>query len=422
MRQVFGIFAATLSLILHAPVVCAHSGNYSVLTPQAEAEARSILQDLIRLDTQNPPGNESLVAHYIADRLAREGISFELLEPIAGRASIVARLKGDGSKRPLLLLGHEDVVPVERDHWSVDPFGGTEKNGLIYGSGAFDDKGMVAANLEILLELKRRHVRLARDVIFLAEAAEEAGGPAGMATLIERYWGLLDCEFALNEGEGAGVEGDQVTYMTVATVEKVARRVRLVATGTAGHGSVPRLDNAVTHLAAAVATVGNWKSPARLNETTRAYIKRRAGIANPVERGWFADPLSPASQQALRRNYPPLYSMVRTSVVPTMLTAGVKVNVIPSTAEAHLDIRAMPDEDVTDFYAALARVINDSRVEIVPDDPVPKPAPPASSLNTVMFLALEYAQHVFAPGAITLPIMTNGGTDSNALRAKGVQA
>ena len=390
-------------------------------TARTQAETAGFLKDLIRLDTRNPPGNESRVAHYLADIFAREGIPYEFLEIEPGRASIVARLKGDGSKRPLLIMGHEDVVPVEQAWWTVDPFAGLERDGTIYGRGAFDDKAMVAANLEVLLELKRRALPLTRDVIFLAEAGEETGG-SGMAQLIERYWSKIDCEFALNEGEGAGLDNGKVVYMTVATGEKIARRARLIARGTSGHGSVPRLDNPVVHLATAVATVGTWETPARLNDTSREYFRRLAPIVPPKERGWYSDPLAPTSQAAFRIHHPDVYSMLRTSVVPTMLAAGVKINVVPSTADAALDIRALPDEDPAEFFASLAHVINDPKVEVVPEDAKPRPSPPTSSLSTEMFSALEYAQRVVAPSAVTLPLMTNGGTDSAFLRAKGVQA
>ena len=388
---------------------------------RVQAETGGFLKDLIRLDTQNPPGNESKVAQYLAGVLAREGIPFEIIEPVPGRANIVARIKGDGSKQPLLLMAHADVVPVQRDHWSVDPFSGIERDGVIYGRGAFDDKAMVASNLEVILELNRHKIPLARDVIFLAESDEETGG-SGMRTLIEKYWDRIACEFALNEGEGAGLEHGHVESMTVATGEKIARRIKLIARGTSGHGSVPLLDNAVVHLAAAVATLGTWDTPARLNDTTREFFHRLASIAPAEERGWYTDVLSPKSQSELRRHHPAYYSMLRTSVVPTMLTAGVKVNVIPSTAEASIDIRALPDEDPVALSAAIVKLINDPQIEVTPYDATPRPAPTASSMHTELFAALEHAQRVVAPHAITLPTMTNGGTDAANLRAKGVQA
>ena len=153
---------------------------------KARTEAAHFLADLVRIDTQDPPGNESRVAEYLQKTLQSEGIESEMLETVPGRNSIVARLKGDGSKRPLLLMAHEDVVPVDRARWTVDPFAGIEKDGLLYGRGAADDKAMLAANLEVFLQLKRVKVPLARDVIFLAEASEEMSSPAGMSAVVER--------------------------------------------------------------------------------------------------------------------------------------------------------------------------------------------------------------------------------------------
>src|SRR5262249_8706071 len=153
---------------------------------------KHFLADLIRLDTEDPPGNESKVAHYLEGVLKEGGIDSEILEPVEGRASLVARVKGNGSKRPLLLLAHEDVVPVDRSHWTVDPFAAFERDGVIYGRGASDDKAMLASNLEVFLQLKRLQVPLSRDVIFLAEASEEMSSTAGMYTIVARYWDKLD--------------------------------------------------------------------------------------------------------------------------------------------------------------------------------------------------------------------------------------
>ena len=216
------------------------AGKYALNADQAQAEAARFLAELIRIDTQDPPGNESKVAHYLEGVLNDAGIESEILETVPGRASVVARLKGDGSKRPLLLMGHEDVVPVDRSRWTVDPFAATERDGVIYGRGAADDKAMVAANLEVFLQLKRLGIPLVRDVIFLSEASEEMSSPAGMNTLVQRYWDKFDCEFALNEGGGSMLENGKIKYMGVATSEKLPRGARLEATGSSGHGSVPR--------------------------------------------------------------------------------------------------------------------------------------------------------------------------------------
>ncbi len=413
----------TCFFLVGAACAQAPAARYVLNADQAQSEAARFLTELIRIDTQDPPGNESKVAHYLESVLKDAGIESEILEPVPGRASIVARLKGNGSRRPLLLMGHEDVVPVDRSRWTVEPFAATERDGVLYGRGASDDKAMVAANLEVFLQLKRLQVPLARDVIFLSEASEEMSSPAGMNILVERYWDKLDCEFALNEGGGSLLENGKVKYMGVATSEKLPRGAKLEAAGSSGHGSVPRMDNAVVHLAAAVAKAGTWESPSRLNETTREFFQRLAAISPPEEAAWYRDVLNPKVQEQLKAKKPQYYSMLRTSVVPTMLSAGIKSNVIPPSAEATLDIRALPDEDLPKFREMLAGVINDPQVKVVAEDTTySMPAAPASHLHTDMFDALERAQKEVAPQAITLPLMTTGATDSSFLRAKGVQA
>ena len=375
------------------------------------------------MDTSDPPGNESQAATYIQQVFQKEGISAEIVEPVAGRGSVIARLKGNGSKKPLLLMAHTDVVPVDRAYWTVDPFGGNVKNGILFGRGALDDKGLVAANMEVLLLLHRLKIPLARDVIFLAEASEEAASAAGMKVLVDKYWDKLACEFALNEGGAALVEDGKVKYMGVGAAEKLPRAIILRATGSSGHGSVPRPDNAVVHLAAAVAKAGTWQTSARLNEVTREFFRRLASISQPEEAAWYRNIEDPAVQEQLRLKQPVYYSMLRTSVVPTMLKAGIKSNVIPPTAEATLDVRALPDEDLPTLRESLAKLINDSQVQVVPaNEPFMMVPSPASSLHTEMFTALEQAQKQVFPEAITLPSMATGATDSSFLRVKGVQA
>ena len=422
-RQTMVLLFAGGCLLVSSTDAKAEAKRFSLNAEQSQAEAVHFLTDLIKIDTQDPPGDESKVAHYIEGVLKGEGIESELLEPVPGRASIVARLKGSGKKRPILIMGHEDVVPVDRAHWTVDPFAAAERDGIIYGRGASDDKAMVAANLEVFLQLKRMKVPLDRDVIFLSEASEEMASPAGMATLVEKYWDKIDCEFALNEGGGSLVENGKVKYFGVSPAEKLPRGARLEATGSSGHGSVPRVDNAVVHLAAAVAKAGTWDTPSRLNETTRAFFERLAQISSPEEAAWYRNVLDPKVQEELRHKKPQYYSMLRTSVVPTMLKAGIKSNVIPPTAEATLDIRALPDEDLPKFREMLASVINDPQVKVVAEErTLSMPASSPSKLGTEMFAALEHAQKEVAPEAITLPVMSTGATDSSFLRTKGVQA
>jgi acetylornithine deacetylase/succinyl-diaminopimelate desuccinylase-like protein len=416
------VFPAILAGFLAVAAIAQTAGS-SPDPDKAQAEAAHFLADLVRIDTQDPPGNESRVAEYLQKTLQAEGIDSEMLETVPGRNSLVARLKGDGSKRPLLIMAHEDVVPVDRARWTVDPFAAIEKDGVLYGRGVSDDKAMLAANLETFLQLKRLNVPLARDVIFLAEASEEMSSPAGMSALVERYWDKINCEFSLNEGGGALVENGKIKYIGVGTAEKLPRGVTLQASGSSGHGSVPRVDNAVTHLAAAVAKAGTWETPSRLNETTREFFQRLAKISPPQEAAWYRNVLDPKVQAELRVKKPQYYSMLRTSVVPTMLKAGIKENVIPPTAEGTLDIRALPDENLDKFREMLSEVINDPQVKVVASDATYSMPPSSpSQLHTEMFIALEHAQKLIVPDAVTLPTMGTGATDSSFLRTRGVQA
>ena len=390
---------------------------------KADAEAVNFLTELVKINTSNPPGNETRAAEYIKGVLASEGIQSQVYEFAPGRGNIVARLKGNGKKKPLLLMGHIDVVGVERDKWTLDPFAGITKDGYLYGRGSHDDKAMDAANLEVFLLLHRLKVPLDRDVILLAEAGEEGTTQFGIDYMVANHWNDIACEFALNEGGNTPEENGKVSYVGVSTTEKVPRGIKLVARGTSGHGSAPRMDNAIVHLAAAVAKVGTWEAPMRLNETTRRFFEQLARISPPEQAQLFAHVEDPAAQQKLHATEPGYYSMLRTSLVPTIINGGFRSNVIPAEAEARIDVRALPDENMTALKAELARLINDPQVEIIDaETQFARPATPPSGLSTDAFHALERAQQKVFPGVPTIPIMQAGATDSSELRAKGVQA
>ncbi len=384
-------------------------------------EAVATLQGLIRINTSNPPGNETQAARYLKSLLDREGIPSEVFAKDSSRANLVARLKGSGKKRPILLMGHTDVVGVERDKWTVDPFAGIIRDGYVYGRGASDDKDNAAISLQVLLMLHRLKVPLDRDVIFLAEAGEEGTSEWGIDFMVDQHFDQIDAEFALLEGGGIQVERGKVQYVAVATTEKVPNTVRLVARGTSGHGSVPRPDNPIVHLAAAVAKVGTYQSPMRLNETTRAYFQRLAGISSPEDAALYARLDDPAVQEKLRTTKLSQSSMLRTSISPTILQGGFRRNVIPGDAEATLDVRALPDENMPAFFDRLRRLIDDPAVEVIPP-PWTRPTSSPSSLTSDMFQALERAQKSVFPGVVTIPTMLTGATDGAQLRAKGVQA
>lgn len=390
---------------------------------QAQTEAVKLLGDLVKIDTSNPPGNETRAAEYIKGVLAAEGIPAQIFESAPGRGNVVARLKGTGKKKPLLLMGHLDVVGVERDKWTVDPFAATIKDGYLYGRGSIDDKSMDAANLEVFLLLHRMKVPLDRDVILLAEAGEEGTTQFGIDFMVANHWDEIACEYALNEGGDIVEENGKVQYVAVSTTQKVPRGFSLIAHGTSGHGSAPRVDNAIAHLAAAVDKTARWEAPFRLNETTQRFFQQMAKISAPEKAQLYAHVEDPAVQQKLHETVPSYYSMLRTSLVPTIIKGGFRSNVIPAEAEARFDVRALPDENMDALKAELTKLINDPSITFVDAENVnQRPATPPSGLNTDGFHALERAQQKVFPGVPTIPIMQVGATDSAQLRAKGVQA
>ena len=391
---------------------------------KAKREALEVLVDLVKLDTSQPAGNEILAARYLKSRLDAEGIPSTIYESEPGRASIVARVRGSGAKRPLLLLGHLDVVAVERDEWSFDPFAGEVKDGILYARGASDDKGVVTGSFQVLLELHRLKVPLDRDVIFLGVADEEDGGVLGITYLLEEHRAAIDAEFAINEA-GKGVFDRDLNYtrFEIQTAEKTPRRIDLKAAGTSGHGSIPLRDNPIGTLARAVGRLFDHEMPPRLNETTREYFRRLAEMSDPDRAAVFRAILSenPTAEdyERLRELSPVYHSMLRTSIVPTILQGGYLKNVIPSEASATVDIRALPDEDPERLFSLLKRVMNEPAVDLVPH-PQTRPSHSPSTLSGVVFRAFETALGRLYPGVPVLPAMSTGATDSAQLRAAGI--
>jgi acetylornithine deacetylase/succinyl-diaminopimelate desuccinylase-like protein len=289
-----------------------------------------------------------------------------------------------------------------------------------------DDKDKLAANLMLMLLLKRNAVKLDRDVIFLAEAGEESDTGPGIDFMVREHFDQIDAEFAITEGGGARMQQGNVTLVTVATAEKLPRRARLVVNGTSGHGSVPRVDNALVKLSLAVAKLGMWETPMRMNDTTRAYFERLATVSSPVQAARYNGLFDPARSAEIQRYLaefePTHYSMLRTSVAPTILKAGFRMNVIPSEAEATLDIRVLPDENVGEFFDEMRKVVNDPVVKIEPLDAGARVATPPSRLDSEMFRAIEAVSKRLYPQSTTLPTLLTGATDMAQLRAKGIQS
>ncbi len=398
-------------------------GRLEAQTPVGERALRYLVE-LTRIDTTNPPGNETRAARWLERVAEQEGIACELLGPDPDRLNFVARLRGTGRRRPLLLMAHTDVVPAEPELWSVPPFAGLVRDGYVWGRGTLDDKSLLAAQLAVMVEVKRRGVRLDRDLILLAEADEESGS-TGIQWLLENARAKIDAAFALNEG-GFIVQlpsGRRVYH--VQTAEKIPTRVVLRARGASGHGSVPVRDNAVVTVARAVARLADAEQPVHLNATTRRYF---GAIARLEEYRWLA-PLLPRlnrgqtaimAANAIRARSPELEALLRTSISPTMLQAGVKINVIPTIAEAHLDVRRLPNETREEVVARLRRAIHDSTVEILPAPGHEMPPAPPSPHDSRAYKRMEEVFLKASPGALVVPYMQPGATDGAFLRHRGV--
>jgi acetylornithine deacetylase/succinyl-diaminopimelate desuccinylase-like protein len=392
----------------------------------AQREIVATLKDFVRMQTFSPPGNETQAATFFRDILHQEGIDSIILEKEAGRGNLVARIKGNGKKRPIILMGHLDTVGVEREKWTVDPFAAVEKDGYLYGRGTTDDKTSATVFLEVAILLHRLKVPLDRDVIFVAEAGEETAANLGIEFLVEKHWDKIDAEFALNEGGITLEENGRVKYVAVSAAEKVPRRLFLSATGVSGHGSRPRPDNAIVHLSAAVAKLGAWQPPLRFNEITQAYFQRLAAVSAPGEAWIYTHLDDPVvglqAQEIIRRTNFLQNSMLRTSISPTVIKGGFQANVIPADALATLDVRALPNEDMPAFMDAVRKIVDDPAVDVVMPAGKLRPATAPSPIDSELFRALERAQGEVFPGAATLPQMDAFATDSAQLREKGVLA
>jgi acetylornithine deacetylase/succinyl-diaminopimelate desuccinylase-like protein len=387
---------------------------------------RQYLVDLVKIDTSNPPGNETAVANYLKQVADSHAISCELMGNDTKRLNFVARLKGSGKARPLLLLAHSDVVPVDRKEWTVDPFSGELRNGYIYGRGTEDDKSLLAAEIAVMVEIKRRNIKLGRDVILLSESDDE-GNSTGIQWVLQHAYAKIDAEFALNEGGSIVETKDGPKIFEVETAEKIPTRLILTAKGTAGDASLPRVDNPNTHLARALVKLSEADQPAKLNPTTRRFFR---DISRVPEYSWLAplirslDNPNAAIQQAaanqIRAKDPELDAMLRTTVVLTMLQSGTKNNVIPNTAQAQVDVRRLPNETKEEVLARFRQTINDPAVDIALAPGPPIAATDPSSMSTALGVAMTRAIARTNPRDVIAPYMALGATDSSFIRAHGM--
>jgi acetylornithine deacetylase/succinyl-diaminopimelate desuccinylase-like protein len=438
MKIVIAVFVLILAVVVFrgrggdSPSAAMYSGPRAGVNGQpidwaaADSETIKHFQALVRMDTRDPPGIEKPAADYLVAALRAEGIEVQTYALEPNRPNVVARIKGNGSKRPILIMGHTDVVNIDTTKWKHGPFSATRDSGWIYGRGAVDDKDNVTASLMTLLLLKRQGITLDRDVIFLAESGEEGSTRVGIQYMVNQQFPTIDAEYCLAEGGSVTRSEGGVRFASVATTEKIPRAISLTARGTSGHGSVPLEANAVLRLSAAVAKFATWRPPVRLNETTKAYFTRLAAISPPERAARYRDVVSgnaarvAAADEYFRKNEPRHASMLRTSISPTIVNGGYRVNVIPSEASATLDTRMLPDEDSSAFLEVIRKVVNDPNVDVAYARRDVRPGTPAASLGSEAFQAVEAATTAVYK-TTTLPTMLTGATDMAYLRAKGME-
>ncbi len=387
-------------------------------------ETMKHFQAILRINSSIATGSEAPVVDYLKSVLDKEGIPNKVFSNDPKHPNLVARLKGNGKKKPILIMAHTDVVSVDTSKWVHPPFSATREGGYVYARGSVDDKDNVVAALMVMLQIKRLNIALDRDVIFLAESGEEGNTRVGIEYMVNEHWPEIEAEYCFAEGGGVRRKEGKVVYAGIATTEKVPRGIKLVARGTAGHGSVPLQDNAVVHLSQAVAKIAALQTPMRLNETTRSFFSRLATISPPADAARYLALVdgkgAEAAQEYFAAKEPSVYSTLRTSISPNIIKGGYLVNIIPSEAEASLDIRALPDEDMTNLLAEMKRVINDSQIEIVATNRNVRPSARPSRLDTEAFLMVESnLKKIY--NTVSLPTMLTGATDMAFLRAKGVE-
>ncbi|GAC1462141.1 MAG: M20/M25/M40 family metallo-hydrolase [Chloroflexota bacterium] len=382
-------------------------------------EAVRYLQDLLRYDTTNPPGNETPAAIYLADVLRANGYETTVIESSPGRGNVLARYAGTGELAPLLLYGHTDVVVAEPRRWSREPFSGDIADGCLWGRGALDMKSLVVQELMVMLLLQRSGVRLKRDVIFAATADEEVGGTAGMGYLVDHHPDLIRAEYGLSEGGGTTMYIAGKPFYDVRTAEKGTCRFLVRSTGKPGHGSVPRPETAVSRVCEAVLALQNARLPFHSTPTIALFFRslcESLGIASDMHE------LSEHNFERVVQILPPdlaqyLHAITHDTAVPTGLHAGHKINVIPGEAEASVDGRYLPGHTADGFMQEIRRILGPA-YEL---EPVDMSVPLEDSPGNDLYQTIVSVMSRHAPQATVAPIMLAGATDAKHVARLGTK-
>jgi acetylornithine deacetylase/succinyl-diaminopimelate desuccinylase-like protein len=413
-------FAALVSIPVMASPAAAEA-----LSPQRQL-AFDIYKELVEINTVTATGDTARAAEAMAARLKAAGFAdadIQVFQPAPRKGNLVARLRGSGARKPILLLAHLDVVPANPEDWTVDPFKLTEKDGYYYGRGSGDDKYMAAAFVNNMIRYKQEGYKPDRDIILALETDEEIldRQALGIQWLLKNHRDLIDAEFAFNEGGGVGLKDGKPIRNSVQTSEKVALTYQLDVRDKGGHSSVPTKDNAIYRLAEGLLRLSRFSFPLNLNETTRAYFERAAQFEGEQTasdmRAVLQDKPDPAAISRLSAN--PVYNaQLRTTCVATILSGGHAANALPQLASAKVNCRIMPGEPVDEVKATLERVLADDQIAVTQLGQPVLSAP--SALNEEIMGSIGKLTGEFWPGAVVLPTMSAGATDGSHLRNAGI--
>ncbi len=412
------------AIVLLSAALATAAGT-DTLNPQ-QRFAREVYQELVQIDTTASVGDTYRAAQAMAARLTAAGFPAEdvhVFETAPRRGNLVARLRGTGKRKPMLLMAHIDVVEAKREDWTTDPFQLVEKDGYFYGRGTGDDKYMAATFISNLVRLKQERYKPDRDLIVVLETDEEAGDAAryGIGWLLENHRDLIEAEFALNEGGSVGVKDGKPIYNSIQTSEKVFQSFWLEVHNPGGHSSQPRRDNAIYELAAGLDRLGKFDFPVQLNDTTRLYFERLSKIEQGQDaadmKAVLAEPPDPAAVARLSLKTP-YNAQLRTTCVATRLQGGHADNALPQVARAMINCRILPNHSTEEIQSTLVRVLADDNITVTPDQPA-RPSPP-SPLDPRLVRAIERLTAKFWPGVPVLPVMSTGASDSLYLRNAGI--
>jgi acetylornithine deacetylase/succinyl-diaminopimelate desuccinylase-like protein len=395
---------------------------------EIEQEITRFLSDLIRIDTTNPTGNETVAANFIAQYLAKDGFKSEIIESAPGRGSVITRMKGSGEKPNLLLLSHLDVVAANPTEWSVDPFAGTVKDGYVYGRGAYDMKGMTAVEVLTLKLLMKNHIPLKGDVVLAATADEEKGGEEGAGYLLKHHKEKVWCPYVLNEGGGLAIPQKQGNVYPVQTAEKGILWFKIKAKGTPGHGSTPNMaDNAIVRMNKVITKLGEYQPETVYVPTLRQFLSEIAKI-NPDIEGYFSRLLANPKQSEqildeLAKKDKALAEEIRprtkTTITPTIIHGGVKENIIPSECETVFDCRVLPGQSVSKTLSLIKRLLIDKGMDKLSFEIIQMHDGNESTTQTPLYGVITNVLKEFEPGCGVTPTLTTGGTDSRFFRETG---